>query len=550
MAFPKIVLKSQKVIDKDFSSQDFLTLLLKNLNLKKEELDEFLNPSDPKSFSSKDFDISKTELKKAVDRINLAIKNQENILIYGDYDVDGITSTAILWQVLNKIGAKVLPFVPDREKDGYGFKFQSFLNFQKEKDIKFSLLVTVDNGIVAHNDIQKVIDSGTDVIIVDHHLKSGKEFKGPIIIHSTKVSGSILSWFLASQFNKAADLGLAAFGAVADCVPLVGTNRNIVVHGLNCLQKNPNFGIKKLIEISGVKPETLSVYDLGFVLGPRINAVGRLSNPTDALRLLCSLNDSLASKYAKNLDGLNHDRQVLQQESIDLAEKNINKKDKLIFVSDLSFHPGIIGLIASRLTEKYFLPSISISVGETVSKGSCRSIPNLNIIETLRETSDLFVDLGGHPLAAGFSIETKKIPLLKKKIVKIFNEKLKNYLPEPSFVVDSEMKLSAVTLKNFNIIKKLAPFGIGNSEPLFLFKNLIVTQKRLVGNGGHLKLKFDDPDTSKIENIKTDAIAFKKGDLESKIKIGDSVDIIARLDSNTWQGTTTPQLIVKEIFVL
>lgn len=550
MASPKIILKSEKIIDKDFSNQDFLTLLLKNLNLKKEELNEFLNPSDPKNFSSKDFGISKTELKKAIDRINLAIKNQENILIYGDYDVDGITSTAILWQVLNKIGAKVLPFVPDREKDGYGFKHQSFLNFQKEKNINFSLLVTVDNGIVAHNDIQKVIKSGIDVIIVDHHLKSDKKFKGPILVHSTLVSGSILSWFLASQFDKSADLGLAAFGAVADCVPLIGVNRNIVVHGLKCLQKNPNFGIKKLIEISGIKKEILSVYDLGFVLGPRINAVGRLSNPTDALRLLCSLNDSLASKYAKNLDGLNHDRQILQQESIDLAEKNINKKNKLIFVSDPSFHPGIIGLIASRLTEKYFLPSISISVGETVSKGSCRSIPKLNIIETLREASELFIDLGGHPLAAGFSIETKKIPLLKKKIIKIFNEKLKNYLPEPSFVVDAEMKLSSVTLKNFNIIKKLAPFGIGNSEPLFLFKNLIVTQKRLVGNGGHLKLKFDDPDTSKIENIKTDAIAFKKGNLESKIKVGDSIDIIARLDSNTWQGTTTPQLIVKEIFVL
>lgn len=541
MSSPKIIFKSDKIVDKDFSGQDFLTLLLKNRNLKKEELKEFLEPSDPRNFTAKDFGISQIQLEKAVKRINLAVKNQENILIYGDYDVDGITSTAILWQVLNKKGAKVLPFVPDREKDGYGFKYQSFLNFQKEKNLKFSLLITVDNGIVANKEIKKVTDSDTDVIIVDHHIANKLKPKKCLLVHSTSVSGSVLSWFLASQFDKSADLGLAAFGTVADCMPLVGINRSIVVHGLKHLQKNPNFGIKKLIEISGSKQETLSVYDLGFVLGPRINAVGRISNPTDALRLLCSLNDSLASKYAQSLDGFNKDRQQLQQENIDLAEKLFDKKNKIIFISDPSFHPGIIGLISGRLTEKYSLPSISISVGEIISKGSCRSIPEINIIESLRELSDLFVDLGGHSGAAGFSIETKKIKKLEKEITKIINEKLKNYNQEKSIIVDAQMELSAVTCKNHSILKKIEPFGIGNSEPLFFFEKLVVRQKRLVGNNNHLKLKLGE--------LNIDTIAFKKGDLDSKIKVGDFIDIVARLDVNTWQGVTSPQLIVSDILI-
>ena len=316
----QIIFKNKKIIDKSFLELDFIDLLLKNRQLKKSEYKDFFKPHFP---LDSDFCINKKELKKAIDRVKIAIKNNENILIYGDYDVDGITSTAILWQVLYQKGAKILPFVPDRETDGYGIKSKSFFDFEIQKNLHFDLLITVDNGIVANKELEKITKKNTDIIIIDHHIPTDKLPKVSAIIHSTKFSGSSLSWFFAKQFNKNADIGLATIGTVVDCLPLVGINRNIVVHGLTSLRLNPNPGIKKLIEISAIKPDSISAYDLGFVIGPRINAVGRLSNPTEALRLLCSQNSDQASKYAQNLDKFNKNRQNIQKDNLKIAKKII-----------------------------------------------------------------------------------------------------------------------------------------------------------------------------------------------------------------------------------
>jgi len=554
--FSEIVFKNKKIIDKSFSESDFLDLLLKNRQIKKSDYDNFFKPHFPEN---SDFNINKKELEKAIDRVNLAIKNNENILIYGDYDVDGITATAILWQVLYQKGAKILPFIPDRETDGYGIRSKSFFDFETQKNIHFDLLITVDNGIVANAELEKIAKKNTDIIIVDHHLPTENLPKVSAIIHSLNFSGSALSWFFASQFDKNADIGLAAAGTVADCLPLVGINRNIVVHGLKSLQKIPNPGIKKLIEVSGIKQDSVSAYDLGFVIGPRINAVGRLSNPTEALRLLCSQNSVQASKYAQNLDKFNKDRQNIQKDNLKIAEdiisrdvlQNVSAKEnnKLIFISHKDFLPGIIGLIAGRLTEKYYLPSIIISIGDEYSKGSCRSIKELNIIESLRQFNDDLVDLGGHAGAAGFTIKTENIKKFQTKVTDSINNQLKDIDLKPSVTVESEMKLSAVNIKNCRLIGKFEPFGIDNAKPLFLFKNLRIIQKRVLGaTGDHLKLKLDDPTTDKLENIPADAIAFKKGDLDSQFKTGDLINIIASLDLNIWNGQTSPQLIVKEIF--
>ncbi|MDD4135555.1 MAG: single-stranded-DNA-specific exonuclease RecJ [Candidatus Shapirobacteria bacterium] len=545
--FSEIILKNKKTIDKSFSESDLLDLLLKNRQIKKSDYDDFFKPHFP---IDSDFKTNKKELKNGIDRVNLAIKNNENILIYGDYDVDGITSTAILWQVLYQLGAKVLPFIPDREADGYGIKSKSFFDFETQKKIHFDLLITVDNGIVANLELEKIAQKNTDIIIIDHHLPTENLPKVSSIIHSTDFSGSALSWFFASQFDKKADIGLAAAGTVADCLPLININRNIVIHGLKSLQKNPNHGLKKLIEVSGINQDSISAYDLGFVIGPRINAVGRLSNPTDALRLLCSQNSIQASKYAKDLDKFNKDRQDIQKENLKIAEEIISKDDnKLIFISHKDFLPGIIGLIAGRLTEKYYLPSIIISVGDEYSKGSCRSIKELNIVESLRKFNDDLVELGGHAGAAGFTIKTNNIKKFQTKITNYINQQLKDIDLKPSITVESEMKLSAVSIKNCRLIGKFEPFGIDNPKPLFLFKNLRIVQKRVIGStGDHLKLKLDDPNTDKLENISTDAIAFKKGDLDGQFKTGDLINVIASLDLNVWNNQTSPQLIVKEIF--
>jgi single-stranded-DNA-specific exonuclease len=535
-------------IDKNTSESKILNLLLKNRHINSKNIAEFFKPTFPYKLPLSNFGLNQKKIDKAITIINLAIKDKKNILIYGDYDVDGITATAILWQVLYQKGAKVLPFVPDREIDGYGIKAKSFFKVQQEKNIKFDLLITVDNGIVAGKELQLILESGIQIIIIDHHIADIPLPKQINTIHSTLTSGSVLSWLIASQIDKSADLGLAALGAVADCVPLNTVNRNIVFHGLQSLRLNPNFGIKKLIQISGSKQDSLSTYDLGFILGPRINAVGRLSNPTDALRLLCSQTSQQASKLVEILDDYNRERQTIQQESLSLAEKQVKTNNKILFVADESFHPGVIGLIAGRLTEKYYLPSIIISLDEKVSKGSCRSIKELNIIEILREFSDLFIDLGGHAGAAGFSIKTKNIPRLKKKIIDYVNKKLENCELKPEKIIDAEMKLNAVTIKNCRLVKKLEPFGVGNIEPIFLFKQVRVVEKRLLGkNQDHLKLKVDDPITSQKENVSVDCIAFRKGDLDSRINVGDLIDFNANLNLNVWNGYTSPQLIIKDI---
>lgn len=530
----EINLLSTKIIDEKFSSAEIIELILKNRDIK--DINEFLKPSFPKI---------KLNLKPALILINQAIKNNQNILIYGDYDVDGITATAILWQAIHKIYPNVTPFIPHREIDGYGIKAKSFFRFQTEKNIKFDLLITVDNGIVAQKELQKIKEKqDIKIIVTDHHLPNlSDKLTSDIchLVHSTLVSGCALSWFLAKEIDKDANIGLAALGTVADCLPLIGINRSIVVHGLNELTINPSPGIKKLIQVSSIQLPVTS-YHLGYILGPRINAVGRLSDPTDALRLLCSTSEIQANKYAQVLNDFNQDRQTIQKESVDQVEhliSNRQKSDKVIFISG-EYNPGIIGLISGRLTEKYYLPSIVISIDGDIAKGSCRSIPELNIISALREHSNLFIDLGGHSGAAGFSIYTKNIAKLKKAITKSINLKLNKINLVPHLDVDAQMQLSAINIKIIKSLESLAPFGIGNPEPLFLFKNIIVQSVKTIGqNNDHLKLK--------INNI--DALFFKHGDLINKIKTLDSISLVASLSLNEWNNSITPQLIIKEIVV-
>lgn len=527
-----IQVNNNTIITAKTTPLDLLDILLKNRNIS--DSVSFLSPPFPHS------PLSPPAANTASKLIRTAISQNKNVLIYGDYDVDGITATAILWQSLYKLTKNVFPFVPHRERDGYGVKSASFFRFQEEKHLKFDLLITVDNGIVAENELAKIkaMQSAIKIIVTDHHVQSGDIKSADVVLHSTEVSGAAVSWFLARELDPDADLGLAALGTVADCLPLININRSIVVHGLQQLRLNPSPGIRKLMEIAHVNKDSLSAYDLGFILSPRINAAGRLSDPTDALRLLCSGSPQQAGKYAGILNNFNQDRQILQKEMLDSADQKINLKNKLIFKFDKNFNPGIIGLLAGRLTEKYYLPSVIMAIDDGIAKGSCRSIPELNIIDALRRHQDLFIDLGGHPGAAGFSIKTGNIKKLQKALTKTIFAKLSKIKLEPHLDVDAIMDRSAVTVKNIDTITKLAPFGIGNPEPLFLFKNLEIKTKKLIGStGDHLKLNFGN----------LDAIAFKKGELYDKLNVGDLLDLAASLSLNEWNGYRLPQLIIKEI---
>jgi len=400
------------------------------------------------------------------------------------------------------------------------------------------LIITVDNGIVADKEFAKIkARQQIKIVVTDHHLPGKILPKVSAIVHSPHLSGAGISWFLSRQFDSKADLGLAALGTVADCLPLTGVNRSIVVYGLTSLRVNPSPGIKKLVDISGLKLSSLSAYDLGFVLGPRINAVGRLSDPATALRLLCSRNLIQAGQYAKSLDDYNHRRQQLQKESLDISDKLIDTTNKLLFVV-ANINPGIIGLVAGRLCEKYYLPVVVITTEGDTAKGSCRSIPELNIIKTLRKFPKYFIDLGGHPAAAGFIIRPENIPKLKKRIIAFANQHLSSVHLSPHLDIDAQIDPQLVTAQNIIAVNKLAPYGIGNPEPLFLIKNLPVNSVDLIGqNRDHLKLRLGN----------LNAIAFRKGEYYSQLKPGDYLNIIAHLSLNTWNNVTSPQLIVKEI---
>lgn len=524
----KLNLLSNTTITRETPVDCIIKLLLKNRQVKNTE--DFLTPPLPKI--NQNYSTVTKLIKKY-------LSAQKNILIYGDYDVDGLSSTALLWQALYPLNKNTIPFIPHREIDGYGFKAKSFFRLQQEKDLIFDLLITVDNGIVADAEFAsiKAKNPKIKIIVIDHHLANAKLKNVDALFHSIDTSAAALAYFVAKEFNPRSDLSLAALGVVADCQTLQGINRSIVVHGLQELKLNPSPGLKKLMEISGTKVNQVSVYDLGFLLGPRLNAIGRLSDPTDALRLLCSQNSPQAAKYARLLNSFNQERQSLQKESLEIADQNINNKNKIIFIAN-NFNPGIIGLIAGRLTEKYLLPSVVIAKNGEVAKASCRSIPEINIIEVLRLFSSLFVDLGGHAGAAGFSIKNKNIPKLQKKLNSYFSKKLNKYSPQKTISVDASMEVAAISLRNIKLINSLSPFGIGNPAPLFYFENLMVESKTILGqNKEHLKMKLNGIDT----------IAFKKADLDSKIKIGDSINLVASLDLNTWNSHTFPQLIVREI---
>ena len=327
-----------------------------------------------------------------------------------------------MYQSLKSHNPHTFAYLPHRERDGYGIKATSFLKFQESNKITFDLLITVDNGIVAGEEFKKILKEQPElkILIVDHHLPDKSRdvaryvSTGIEIVHSTDTSASALAYFLSKELTADTDLGLAALGVVADCLPLTGINRQIVVHGLKSLRFNPPLPLKLLLDTVGVKPDSLSVYDLSFIVAPRLNAAGRLDDPTLAFSFLNSETGEDAGNFLSLLNRHNQNRQDLEKKSLEIAEKNVVIKDNFIFISDNTFHPGVIGLIAGRLTEKYHLPSIIISEGGDFARGSCRSIKGYHITNILRQFDELFIDLGGHAAAAGFSISLSNIPKLKR----------------------------------------------------------------------------------------------------------------------------------------
>jgi len=567
----------RKTSDKS-AIENIIEILFQNRGIKTaEEKKDFLNP-DIKKVTPESVGISKEKLKKTIKRINSAIKNNEQIVIFGDYDADGLCATAILWEVLNKAGAKVLPYIPSRTEEGYGLSKTSILNL-KSKILNPKLIITVDNGITANEAVEFAIKEGIDVIITDHHLLPKKLPRAYSIVHTTKLCGAGVAWLLSQEIlnykseirNKPqtqnpkdktilntkyqipdTNLDLVAIATVADLVPLVGANRVLVKFGLEALRKTKRAGLLELFKEAGLEISEISTYEIGHIIAPRLNAAGRIGDALDSLRLLCTKDKQRAHLIAEALGLTNRERQGLTRDATEHAilkvkeQKTINKK--LIFVSDESYQQGIIGLIAGRLSEEFYRPSIVVSKGEVFSKASARSVKGFNIIEFIRNAEEFLVNAGGHPMAAGFTVKTEDLLLIEKK----FQELAEKLINDSHLIrkqrVDCEIPLSMISSELYNEIKILEPFGVGNPLPIFKSEAVIEDIRTVGQEGKHLKLRVKPSAISHQPSSKYfDGIGFGMGESAKGINAGDTTNVIYSLDENIWNGNKRLQLKIKNI---
>jgi len=533
-------------------------ILLKERGLKKaEQIDNFLNPIDPYTIQPQSIKINKKQIQKALTKIQQAIESKKKIIIYGDYDADGICATAILWETLYALKAKVLPFIPHREKHGYGLNQKGIDDIIKDPKMTVDgeplLIITVDNGIVANQAVDYACQKGIEVIVTDHHQAGEKTPQAEAIIHSTETSGAAVAWLLAKEvykknhqtlrgFKASNSLELACIGTITDIMPLQGINRSIVSYGLKEIKKSNRPGIKALCNGNSIQQQEIESYHLGYIIGPRLNAMGRLENALESLRILCTKKTANAEKLAGKLNFTNRQRQQLTETTFKHALKKV-KKDKIIFAAHQSYNQGIVGLVAGKLQDKFYRPAIVISKKKKISRGSARSIKGFNIIKTLRKFKNLFEDVGGHPMAAGFTIKTANLKKLEKKLIDFADQNVDKKDLQPIIEADLETELENINWKLYHQIEKFAPFGFGNKRPRFVTKGIKILQCRAVGrNKKHLKLKLI------TENKKTfNAIGFNLGELSSKISSGDKIDILYTIFKNVWNGNKNLELKIKDI---
>lgn len=534
------------------NTKDLELILLRNRSISNSE--EFFKPKHPTKFSLSELEIDTEQMQKSVARILRAKKNNEKVLIFGDYDADGICATAILWHALKSVDIISVPFIPRRDVHGYGITKKALDEIIEVA--KPTLIITVDNGIVAHAPIEYAQEHGIDVILTDHH-QPDTDGNGEVVypqsysrIHTTKLCGSTVSWMLAhaiSPDTALLQLDLAGLATIADQVPLQGANRSFATHGLEALRKTKRVGLKALGELGSVDFATLTAGSVGFGLAPRINAMGRLAHGLDALRLLCTNNWQSARKLARTLTDTNVDRQDLTMDQLQIAiqQVEIQQSQSVLFAASEQFHEGVIGLIAGRLVELYHKPALVMSIGEVSAKGSARSVAGVNIVELLREVRQDLLEVGGHPMAAGFGASLEKVEIVKNKLFTLAHQTIDQTLLIPQIVVDCKLPFALATEESIEKIEQFNPFGSGNPEPIFSFENLRVLGSQTIGKESqHLKLLLCDKEN---ENKRCEAMFWRQGELTETVKIGDLVSVVARLEINEWKGKKKTQLVVKDI---
>ena len=569
--FKKYNQEDLNFLKESFSLDEITSKLLSIRKIKKEDINSFLNPSIKNFLPNPNnlIDMEKTTL-----RTIKAILNKEKIGIFGDYDVDGATSTALLGNYFSELNLKYEIYIPDRKKEGYGPSIESFKKLIK-KGVK--VIFTVDCGTLSFDAINYAKKNNIDVMVIDHHQsevtlpdafsiinpnrlddKSNLQYlcaAGVTFMFLVSINRELRSnnWFNKNKINEPNlinFLDLVSLGTVCDVVPLTGLNRAIVKQGLKIIQSKKNLGIKTLLSICNIDTNP-STYHLGYMLGPRINAGGRVGKCSHGANLLLDKDPKNSFKLASELDQFNKERQILEK---DLLQKILNKtknylKDPVLILSGSNWHEGVIGIVAARLKDKFNRPTILISFDGNIGKASARSIVGFDIGSVIIAASheNILLKGGGHKMAGGFSIKLENVEKFKKFISKKFESINENLKIEKPLLVDSIISPSAVNIEFYKKVALLSPFGSGNPEPKFVIEDLKTINGKIVGES-HIKSVLIGKDGSTIKSIAFNSLEKDISPFLIK-KNNKSFNIAGKLSLNEWKGQSNVEFIIDDISV-
>ena len=541
-------------LKKSYNLNDLIATILVNRNItKKEDVEKFLNPTRNDFYNP----FLMTDMEKAVDRILIAIKNKEKVTIYGDYDVDGITSITVLKSFLKDVGLEVDTYIPNRIDEGYGLNKKAI---EKIKENGCQLMITVDCGISGIEEVEYANSLGIETIVTDHH-EVGDVLPNALAVVDNKRKDSTY------PFRELAGVGVAfkliqaigiklelkeeeylkyldivAVGTISDIVPLVDENRVITKLGLKLIRQTKNIGLKSIINSSGYSK--IDSNTISFGVAPRINACGRMGKAEEALKLLLSKNLNEAQELTRKLNDHNRERQDIEKRIFEDAIKQIEEKslanNRTIVVAGQNWHHGVIGIVSSKITDMYFKPSILLCLEDGIGKGYGRSVPGFDLHEALTKCLDTIDKFGGHAMAVGITVKEDKIPEFKEEFEKIA---IDSHIEEimPIINIDAKVNLSNINREMVESLKQFEPFGEGNKMPIFVFKNLRIDSIRALSEGKHLKMTLKD------NNTIISSIGFNIGKMAEDYKIGDRIDVVGVLEINSFNGVDNLQINIKDI---
>jgi single-stranded-DNA-specific exonuclease len=495
------------------------------------------------------------DISQAVSRVYKAVLARQKIAVYGDFDVDGVTAIVILVEGLSRLGTEVIPYIPDRINEGHGLKISALEKLHAQGA---NLVITADCGITDLKEVKQAQEMGMDVIITDHHIPLKSLPRAVAVVDPKRkdsmypfldLSGAGVAFkLLQALFHKDSRekwltslLDLVVLATVTDLVSLVGENRYLVKEGLKELNNSSRVGIQEMVKLTGLKPGELDAEDISWVLGPRLNAAGRMNNASTSYQLLTTQSSEEARLLALELEGKNAERQKLTNEVLSRARDKLATKLHLpvLIEGDESYSIGVIGLVASKLVDEFYKPAIIINLSPESCQGSCRSIAEFDIVSALTECHDLLIAFGGHPLAAGFTVARRNLAQLEQRLVNLATNQLGHLELRPELVIDAELSLTVLAGDTFNLIQQLSPFGWGNPQPTFLTRQVEVVECRNFGNHGEwLRLKL------KQGNVTWQAVDFESR--KKRDEIPSYIDVVYNLEKSHWNGEEVLSLNLRD----